>query len=414
MKDHIDSNHLRARNSAAMRALLDYEPPKPWPLTRVLWRCAGADHQLLQHCTHSEHVVYAGLGAFVLMTGMLASLTGGYALYTVFKPTTVGSSDVGAIMVAITFGLFWGALIFNLDRYIVASSGKGDGKESISWQELKNALPRLVLAAVIGMVMSAPLELRLFKREIDVELAKKRIEKQAELEKRDSLGFAVNTTAVDSSIAAYGQRIDDAHKETLKAYDEMRDEGDGLAGTSRAGTGPRYAAKMQRYEALLADETALKADLGRRQDSLRGVRAQLTAGMNAAKKRNEEVVAEVGGIVDQMQIAHERGGLMVWVIRALIMLLEIIPVLSKLMYRTGPYDVLQEHLRIIIPARLGVTTETRDLLEDGELITRTTELFPMADAVHKEAAIQLRDLTPVVAPPTSPVGDAVLQPEPAS
>jgi hypothetical protein len=406
----VDPAEVRRWNSKTMRALLDYQAADPSPLTKFLWRCAGADEKLLVHCTHGEHVVYAGLGAFVLLTGILASLTGGYALFTVFRPTD-GGSVTAALIVAVLFALLWGIIIFNLDRYIVASSGKGDGKESISWQEFKNAIPRLVLAVVIGMVMSAPLELRLFKREIDVELAKKRIAKQAELELRDSLAFAASSRALDSTIASFGSEMDGAHRETVKAYEDMRDEGDGTAGTSRAGTGPRYAAKKQRYEALLAVENELKAKLGHRQDSLQTVRNQLAQRLEESREKNSEIVAEVGGIVDQMQIAHEKGGLMVWVISLLIMLLEIIPVLSKLMYRAGPYDVLQEHLRILIPARLGVSTETHDLLAEGELITRTTELFPMADVVHREASVQLKELAPVAAPSDAPGMPEAAEPE---
>lgn len=388
-----DAVRVRERNSHAMRALIDYRTEEPHATTRWLWRCAGADEQLLQLCTHSEHVTYAGLGAFVLVTGVLAALTGGYALFTVFRPTD-GTSQIPALLASIVFGLFWGAMIFNLDRYIVASSGKGDGKESISWQELKNAAPRLVLAVVIGMVMSTPLELRLFKREIDVALAKQRIEKMAELEQRDSVTYALRSQQLDSTITAYESELDQAHTETITAYNEMRDEGDGIAGTGRAGAGPRYANKKARYDALQQHEQQLVAELRHRQDSLRALRGSIVRELEQRHAANEKVAAEIGGIVDQIQIAHERGGVVTWVLRLLIILLEVIPVLSKLMYRTGPYDVLQEHLRVMIPARLGVTTETRDLIADGELITRTTELFPMADVVHAEANSQLTSLRP--------------------
>ena len=395
----VDSAVLRDMNCSAMRALLDYQPDEPSRLTRFLWRCAGADERLLRLCTHSEHVTYAGLGAFVLVTGLLAMLTGGFALWTIFKPTD-GSSPVIAAVATFAFAAFWGAMIFNLDRYIVASSGKGDGKETISLQELKNAAPRLVLAVIIGLVMSTPLELRIFKREIDVELAKRRIEKLAELEQRDSVQFAARSMAIDSTLRAMQADMQRAHAESQVAWQEMRDEGDGVAGTGRAGAGPRYENKRRRYEEVKATEAALAARYQPRMDSLQAQRDGMRQELERHEHENEKVTAQMGGLIDQIHIAHEKGGVITWVIRLLIMVLEIIPVLSKLMYRTGPYDVMQEHLRVLIPARLGAATESHDLVVNGQLVTRTTEVFPMAHVVYTQAANQLSKLLASAALPS--------------
>ena len=35
------------------------------------------------------------------------------------------------------FGCIWGLIIFNIDRFIVASTGKGDGTEAITSGEIK-------------------------------------------------------------------------------------------------------------------------------------------------------------------------------------------------------------------------------------------------------------------------------------
>lgn len=64
-------------------------------------------------------------------------------------------------------------MIFNLDRYIVASTGKGDGTEVITWAEFKNALPRLFMGCIIALTISKPLEIRIFKSEIDAKLQEK-------------------------------------------------------------------------------------------------------------------------------------------------------------------------------------------------------------------------------------------------
>ena len=50
---------------------------------RFLWWCAGAHQKLLKKFP-SEYSKYAGLGGVILATFILASLSGGYAVHSVF------------------------------------------------------------------------------------------------------------------------------------------------------------------------------------------------------------------------------------------------------------------------------------------------------------------------------------------
>ncbi|WP_425476366.1 DUF4407 domain-containing protein [Paraflavitalea speifideaquila] len=69
-------------------------------------------------------------------------------------------------------------IIFNIDRFIISSTGKGDGTEEITWKEFKGALPRLFMGAIIALTISKPVEIRMFKTEIDIKLHEKQIEQQ--------------------------------------------------------------------------------------------------------------------------------------------------------------------------------------------------------------------------------------------
>ena len=73
------------------------------------------------------------------------------------------------IWVACAFGVFWGLLIFNLDRYIV-NTMYSDGKPTISWLELRSGLPRIIMAIFLGIVISTPLEMKIFEDRIDSQL----------------------------------------------------------------------------------------------------------------------------------------------------------------------------------------------------------------------------------------------------
>ena len=77
---------------------------------------------------------------------------------------------------AIAAGLIWALVIFNIDRFIVSSTGKGDGTERITFRKLVQALPRLIMAILLGVCISAPLEIRILKPEIDAQQPNRRLE----------------------------------------------------------------------------------------------------------------------------------------------------------------------------------------------------------------------------------------------
>lgn len=135
-------------------------------LNEFLWTCAGVNKKVLRQCP-TEYAKYAGIGGTILFTALMAMLSGGYAIYTVFDNSQV----------AVMFGVFWGLLIFNLDRFIV-NTMYSDGKVTISWKEFTSGLPRIIIAIFLGIVISTPLELKIFEDEINVaiqELAKDKI-----------------------------------------------------------------------------------------------------------------------------------------------------------------------------------------------------------------------------------------------
>lgn len=127
-------------------------------LNEFLWSCAGVNKAVLRQCP-SDYAKYAGIGGTILFTALMACFSGGYALSYVFGEWWIG----------LIFGIFWGLLIFNLDRFIV-NTMYSDGKVTISWQEIKSGLPRIIMAIFLGIVISYPLELKIFDDEIQVKI----------------------------------------------------------------------------------------------------------------------------------------------------------------------------------------------------------------------------------------------------
>lgn len=146
------------KDNKIQKSIYDSEQLVEWGgfLNEFLWICAGADRKVLRQCP-TDYAKYTGIGGTILFTALMATLSGGYALYSVF--------DNG--WTALGFGVFWGLLIFNLDRFIV-NTMYSDGRVTISWKEFTSGLPRIIMAIFLGIVISTPLELKIFEDEISV------------------------------------------------------------------------------------------------------------------------------------------------------------------------------------------------------------------------------------------------------
>ncbi|MGB5025480.1 MAG: DUF4407 domain-containing protein, partial [Saprospiraceae bacterium] len=109
--------------------------------------CSGADNQILNDCP-TERVKFIGIGATIFLTAVLAGISGGYAIYFTFNN----------FIVSFLFALLWGFIIFNLDRYIVSSIKKTGNIKNELW----TASPRFLIAIVLAITISKPLEIKLF------------------------------------------------------------------------------------------------------------------------------------------------------------------------------------------------------------------------------------------------------------
>ena len=122
------------------------------------WICSGANRHILRQCP-TEYSKYFGIGGTIFFTAAMAGLSGFYAFYTIFNNQWI----------AICFGIFWGLLIFNLDRFIV-NTMYSDGKHTISKSEFISGLPRIIIAIFLGIVISTPLEMKIFEDRIEQQI----------------------------------------------------------------------------------------------------------------------------------------------------------------------------------------------------------------------------------------------------
>jgi len=301
------------------------------------WFCSGAVIPLLKK-SPSDHVKYAGIGATVFFTCLFAALSGGYALYFVFNDLELTQR----LLASAGFALLWGAMIFNLDRYIVSSMKKKNG----IWSELRMALPRFVLAAVIAVVISKPLELQIFHTSIETELEAMQ---QIEMKRQEELlysRYAKDIDILDKQIQASEQEIRDKTSRRDQLEEEARKEADGTGGSQKRGAKIIY--KIKRSDADKAQfelESAVKKItpiIGFQNQELK--RKRLTAdSVKLSIKRGafdgfDKRLQALGIVTEQ----NSTLALASWFLMALFITIELCPVLVKLLSPRGPYDDLLE------------------------------------------------------------------------
>lgn len=350
-----------------------YELPKSSSVMRFLWKCAGGDRYLLERATYSDQIKYMCLGGIVFATGALAGIAGGYAFYTIFEPR--GSAienpiDLQTVFLSIFFGIAWGLMIFNIDRFIVTSTGKGDGTEAITIGELKSALPRIIMGIIIAITISKPVEIRMFKTEIDIKLREKQLEQQADYQAKVDKTYNDREKLLDKEFGSIAEQRDALNKRIEVAEQAYTDNLMGKAGKIPSGNGPLSKALKSQLDDLSNQLISFDkqngkdlAELNKRKDALR-------ISKEKERNNNEKIANGLDGLLERIKIAHEvAGGWISTFITLLFMAIELTPIFFKLMLTKTTYDYLTENRDELIKAENGIEVRY-DYYKDKQGIER--------------------------------------------
>ena len=145
---------------------------------------------------------------------------------------------------AIIFGVVWSLLIFNLDRFIVSTIRKRDS----FWGEFLQATPRIILAIIIAIVISKPLEIKIFEKEINTVLLKEKNAMALNNKKEVANYFKSDLDKNKAEITSLKSEIAKKEKEVNTLYETYISEAEGTAGTKRLGKGPVFKEKIAKHD----------------------------------------------------------------------------------------------------------------------------------------------------------------------
>lgn len=295
------------------------------------WLCSGASIRHLEDCP-SDGAKYAGIGATIFFTSIFAALASFYALYTVFDNYVIAG----------IFGLLWGLMIFNLDRFIVSSIRKYKNK----WKNFYHVLPRIALAVLISVVIAKPLELKVFEKEIDSEIVLMQEEQKQTNENLLSKRFDIPRDQLNQEITLLKQEIADKQQQRDELRKIAREEADGTGGTKVRNPGPIYKIKKEAADKVEEELKELRTVnnqlIAEKQDELEELKTDLE------EAKAQMIDAELSGLASRM-VALDRLGEKndaIWLANLFIMILFIVveccPIIVKLVTDKSPYDHMIE------------------------------------------------------------------------
>ncbi|MCB0808575.1 MAG: DUF4407 domain-containing protein [Flavobacteriales bacterium] len=354
---------------------------------KFLWRIAGAEKYILMRGTFSDQVKWACLGGIVLSTGIMAAFAGGYAFYNIFQPRTLATTDdthVPTVLLSLVFGLLWGLIILNIDRFIVSATGKGDGTEAITWDELRGAIPRIIMGSIIAITISKPIEIRMFKTEIDLALAQHQEQVHKELLEGVEGLYEERIQVEKDKLAKWEAEISTKEKRAADLEDQYIEEARNIT------VGPRARAVKAQWDRAKAEAEQLKAKYEPlMQESLNkiGSYEQEKLGKMADA---ETKAAKLDGLLERIKLAHEVAGWPITIFITLLFLaIELTPIFFKMMLVRGPYDYLEENLKEIVKARQGVQV-LPDFYTDRKGKERDKVVYHFAERIIKEKEAMLK------------------------
>ncbi|MBU2921996.1 DUF4407 domain-containing protein [Winogradskyella psychrotolerans] len=342
--------------------------------------CSGADTDILNKCSIGEQNKYAGIGATVFFTAVMATIAASYALFTVFDN----------LYTSIFFGLIWGLLILNLDRYIVSTIKKRDN----ILDEILQATPRILLALIIAIVISKPLELKIFEKEINQVLLEQKNDLTLANQNQIAKQFNPKIAELENEILGLNAQINLKEAEVNGLYNTYISEAEGTAGSKRLGKGPVYKEKRDKHDASLAELQQLKSDNKTKIEAIETQIAMLQKDYTTNITKTQPVIDNFDGLMARITALGELPWLPSFFIFLLFLAIETSPIIAKLLTPKGEFDYrLQDQETTIKTWTMQKVAERKLLLKtDNEINNKVYTEIADEEAVMNYKRKQARIL----------------------
>jgi hypothetical protein len=299
-------------------------PPR---VTRMLLWCAGADRDLLP--TRRLRYRYSEYGLLLLLVGLLAGI-----VFVLFASVVFGFHAA-----FIPFGLLWGTFIFLIDRMLVSEPKHRASEPGERRRQAARYLLRIVVSIGAAVLVCEAVLLVFFSPEINRELP---ILQRDAIEKAADHLFQDEVDKRQKAIATQVPGVDAARTARDTAFTALQDARKTLPTTAA------HTPDGDRVDALEKDFTTKDATFQQLDKRLRADREALVKYQNGPlptvpQNIQDRINKDRGWTAREAalrRVLHEHPDVRFWpwLIRAVLVAFDLMPLLSKLLARRSLYD----------------------------------------------------------------------------
>jgi serine/threonine protein kinase len=320
---------------------------------RFLVRCAGADPGDLVD-PNTGRPFTDDITRYTVM-GMAVCVTASFSAAALIAALSLATGRFA--WPYLLFGLLWGLFVFNLDRWVVSSVNHGqlhlDGTRKVldfvasPARVLAQLLVRLSIAVLIGLSISEPIVMLVFDTEIQGQLTRGRDADRAAAAQavEDDPKYANMDGVEEQELNSAKARLDTATTRLADANKALDEEQGGSGGTGDKGFGDRTQERRDDLRDANAEFDSAQAAVTTAQAKYDAKQGQIEEAQRKDLAERVRIIdGRVPGLLDREEalstLATEdsRVNTSQWVFRGLILLVDLAPVLLKLVSPKTPYE----------------------------------------------------------------------------
>lgn len=345
--------------------------------------CSGANQKILKRpeCARDRER-FVSIGATVLLTTLMSLLSAVYALSFVFANTGI----------AIAGGLAWAVLIFALDRLLVSGLQNARVPGGVSPAErvrirrhtLLSAAPRLLLAAVVGVVLAVPLQLRVLSSTVEREYRKVRAQSHAATRAAVARQYP-DIARLEHANADMAAQVREADARARELRAAAINEPSGTLG------GPIFEERRRAFRDARSRAIALKERyqpvIETNELRLRSLRADAQQ-LEERLTRNGTHAGLIERVATLQRLTAQNPEIRTfrWALTTLFILFQLAPLLVQMLSAAGPYDEFWERFETLatVNSLLGSASDLER--DDMDIKKHTVTVTPNAEVPAQSLA----------------------------
>ena len=222
-----------------------------------------------------------------------------------------------------------------MDRFIV-STIKKQGKP---WIEFGQAIPRIILAIIIAVVIAKPLELKIFEKEINQVLLEQKNDLTLQNKDQIALQYTPEINRVTTEIQELKDVVSNKEKEVNDLYSTYIAEAEGREGTLLIGKGPVYKEKREKHDSTIQELQQLREENKKLIADKEIILEDLRKKQKLQTANSQPIIDGFDGLMARINALDKLPWLPSFFIFLLFLAIETSPIFAKLLSQKGEYDL---------------------------------------------------------------------------